>query len=152
MFKVAMSVLHNEALAKETVQDCFLKIAVNIADFPEPETKKAKSFVVIMARNKALDNLKSEHTDTVEPIYRDEVVSNDVLSEISSDIGYKRLVQEILNLHHRYRDTLILKLLYGYGTGEISDLLDVSENTVKSRVYRGRKILKERLEEFYNEK
>ena len=34
MFKVAMSVMHNEALADETVQDCLLKIAMTIVNLP----------------------------------------------------------------------------------------------------------------------
>ncbi len=151
MFKVAMSVMHNEALAKETVQDCLLKIAMNITDFPAIGTKKAKAFVVIMVRNKALDNLELEHIDKNAPIDESEVISNDIISEILSDMGYKHLVQEILNLDIIYRDILALRLIYEYSIEEICSLLDISENTVKSRIYRGRKILKERLEGFYND-
>lgn len=68
MFKVAMSIMHNEALAQETVQDCLLKIAMTIADLPAAGTKRAKAFIVIMVRNKARDNLKAEHIDIIEPI------------------------------------------------------------------------------------
>ncbi len=151
MFKVAMSVMHNEALAKETVQDCLLKIAMTITDFPAVGTKKAKAFVVIMVRNKALDNLELEHIDKNVPIDESEVISNDIISEILSDMGYKHLVQEILNLDIIYRDILALRLIYEYSIEEICSLFDISENTAKSRIYRGRKILKERLEGIYNE-
>ncbi len=151
MFKVAMSVMHNEALAKETIQDCFLKIARTINDFPAVGTKKAKALVVIMVRNKALDNLESEHIDKNAPIDESAVISNDIIGEILSDMGYKRLVQEILSLDVIYRDILALRLIYGYSVEEICSLLDISENTAKSRIYRGRKILKERLEGTYNE-
>lgn len=37
MFGVAMSVLHNEALASEAVQDCLLKIAEIIGDMTEEQ-------------------------------------------------------------------------------------------------------------------
>lgn len=151
MFKVAMSVLHNEALAHETVQDCLLKIAATITDFPTLRSKKARAFVVIMVRNKSLDNLKLEHNDKKEPIDTEETVSDDIISEIMSDIGYKQLVTEILKLDIIYRDILALRLIYEYSIDEICSLLDISENTAKSRIYRGRKILKERLEEIYNE-
>ncbi len=151
MFKVAMSVMHNEALAKETVQDCLLKIAMTITDFPAIGTKKAKAFVVIMVRNKALDNLELEHIDKNAPIDESEVISNDIISEILSDMGYKHLVQEILNLDVIYRDILALRLIYEYSIEEICSWLSISENTAKSRIYRGRKILKERLEGIYNE-
>ena len=152
MFKVAMSVLHNEALASETVQDCLLKIAKTISDLPTAGTKKAKAFIVIMVRNKALDNLKLEHIDKNEPINENEDISDDIVSRILSDMGYKQIVEEILNLDTRYRDILALRLIYEYSIEKICLILDISENTAKSRIYRGRKILKKRLEGILNEK
>lgn len=151
MFKVAMSVMHNKSLADETVQDCLLKIAMSITNFPDVGTKKAKAFIVIMVRNKAIDNLELEHIDKIESIDESEIISNDIVSEILSDMGYKHLVQEILNLDIIYRDILTLRLIYEYSIKEICSWLDISENTAKSRIYRGRKILKERLERSYNE-
>lgn len=152
MFKVAMSVMHNEALANETVQDCLFKIAMSIVKFPAVGTKKAKAFVVIMVRNKAVDNLKLEHIDITDPIGESEIISNDIVSEILSDMGYKHIVEEILKLDIIYRDILSLRLIYEYSVEEICSLLDISENTAKSRIYRGRKILKKRLEGIHNEK
>ncbi len=152
MFKVAMSVMHNEALAKETVQDCLLKIAMNITDFPAVGTKKAEAMIVIMVRNKSINNLKLEHYDNTLPIDEAKVISRDALNEILSDIGHKHLVQEILNLDSIYSDILTLRLIYDYGVDEIASLLDISVHTAKSRIYRGRKILKEHLEGIYNER
>lgn len=152
MYKTAMSITHNEALANETVQDCLFKIARIIADFPAVRTKKAKALVIIMVRNKALDNLKVEHIDKIEPIDEQEPVSDDIIGKILSDIGYNRLVQEILSLDVIYRDVLTLKLIYEYSIDEICSWLNISENTAKSRIYRRRKMLRERLGGFYNEK
>ena len=123
-----------------------------IADFPAVRTKKAKALVIIMVRNKALDNLKVEHIDKIEPIDEQEPVSDDIIGKILSDIGYNRLVQEILSLDVIYRDVLTLKLIYEYSIDEICSWLNISENTAKSRIYRGRKMLRERLGGFYNEK
>ena len=151
MFKTAMSVTHNEDIAKETVQDCLLKIAMTITKFPEVRTKRAKALIMIMIRNKALDNIKAEHIDKTEYLCEPEPVSNNILSDILSEIGHKNLVREIMSLDTIYRDVLSLKLIYGYSIDEICNLLNISENTVKSRLYRGRKILKERLEGIYYE-
>lgn len=152
MFKAAMSITHNEAIADETVQDCLLKIAKTITDFPYVKTKKAKALVIIMTRNKAIDNLKLEHTDKVEPINEQDEASDDIINQIMSDIGYDRLVKEILSLDMIYRDVLALKLIYECSINEICSWLNIQECTAKSRIYRGRKILKERLEEIFNEK
>ena len=92
MFRIAMSVLHNEALADETVQDCLLKIAMRIDHMPNPGTNKINALIIIMVRNKSLNNLKAEHYDKTEQISGTETISEDILSSIISDIGYKRLV------------------------------------------------------------
>ncbi|MCM1579496.1 MAG: sigma-70 family RNA polymerase sigma factor [Ruminococcus sp.] len=152
MFKTAALILHNESIAKETLQDCFLKIAENISIFPEVPSKRAKALAVIMARNKAVDNLKREHTEKIVPIAEDEPVSKDLTDEIMSDIGYKNLVEEIMSLDDIYSDILSLRLIYEYTVEEISSLLGIPESTVRSRIYRGRKILKEKLEGIYNER
>ena len=151
MFKVAMSVLHNEALAYETIQDCFFKIAANISDMPDPETKRAKALMIIMVRNRSLNNLKSEHYDKTCPINENEIISDDLLREVLSEIGYDLIVREISNLQDIYKDILTLRLLYGYSIEKICELLSISKRTAESRIYRGRKILRERLEEIYNE-
>lgn len=151
MFKVAMSVMHNEALANETVQDCLLKIAMTIGDFPDVGTKKAEAMIVIIVRNKSINNLKLEHLDKILPIDEAETISRDELSDILSYIGHKHLVAEILSLDAVYSDILTLRLIFEYSVDEICSLLDISENTAKSRIYRGRKILKEHLEGVYNE-
>lgn len=151
MFKIAMSVTHNEAIANETVQDCLLKIAMSVGDLPAVGMKRAKAFIVIMVRNKALDNLELEHIDKLTPINESESISDDIVSEILSDMGYQHIVGEILRLDFIYRDALVLRLIYEYSIDEICSWLNISESTAKTRIYRGRKILKERLEGIYNE-
>ncbi|MCM1060990.1 MAG: RNA polymerase sigma factor [Eubacterium sp.] len=124
---------------------------MTINDFPPVGTKKGKAFVIIMVRNKALDNLAAEHIDKIEVIDESDVISDDIMREIMSDMGYKHIVEEILSLDAIYRDILSLRLIYEYSIEEICTWLDISENTAKSRIYRGRKLLKERLEGIYNE-
>ena len=151
MFRTAMSVLHNDSLANETVQDCFLKIAMIISDIPNSGTNKLKALIIIMVRNKSLNNLKSEHYDRTEPLGETETISDDVLSRIISDIGYKKLVQEISALDDIYRDILSLRLLYDYSFDEIALLLDLPKGTVGTRIHRGKMILKKKLEGSYYE-
>ncbi len=147
MFNIAMSVLHNESLAEETVQDCFLKIAKNFNGVTTVESKKTKAMVSIIVKNKAIDNLDKEHYNKVEYIQEeDNIISDELISDISSKIGYDRIIQEIKNLDDIYNDILFLKFVYGSTAQEISDILHIPVRTVETRIYRGRKILQERLE------
>jgi len=152
MFNIAMSILQNEALADETVQDCFLKIAEEFDKIVFVESKKTKAMVSIMVKNKARDNLDREHYDKVEPIPKDDIfISDRFISDISSQVGYNQLVQEIKNLDDIYRDILSLNFIYEYTAKEISEMLNMPVRTVETRIYRGRKILIDKLEEIKNE-
>lgn len=146
MFKAAMSVLHNRSLADETVQDCFLKIAMNIANIPNVRSKKTRALIIIMVRNKSLNNLKAEHYDKTEPLSETEDVTGDTINNILSEIGYKRLVEEISGLDDIYKDILTLRFICDYSIDDICSLLDISKSTAGVRISRGRKILIEKLE------
>lgn len=49
----------------------------------------------------------------------------------------------VMGLDQKYRVTLMLHYYEGYSIKEISRILDIPENTVSTRLARGRKILKE---------
>lgn len=152
MFNIAMSILHNEALAKETVQDCFLHIAEKFTGVAAVKCKETRAMVSIMVKNKARNNLKREHYEKYTTIDEgDEFYSDDMINEVLSKIGYENLVKEIEKLDDTYRDVLYFKYIYEYTAKKISELLNIPFRTVETRIYRGRKILQENLEEIHNE-
>lgn len=151
MSKLAMSIMHNEDLVKETVQDCFLQIAEMIAEIPVVESRRTKALIVIMVKNKARDNLEAEHYDKVERLDNSDCISDKIVNEIMTDLGYRKLIQELKGLDSTYRDILLLKIVYEFSANEISELLHIPPRTVDTRIYRGRKILKEKLEGYFDE-
>ena len=150
MIKIAASVLHNKALVDETVQDCFLKLAEMIKEVPDVPSKRAKAMIITMVKNKARNNLKAEHYDR-EEILEESEISDKVINDILSNIGYKELVKMIDNLEPLYRDVLVLRILEEFSVGEIAEMLELPYRTVETRLLRGRKILKDKLEGTYNE-
>lgn len=151
MFYKAMSILHNEALAEEAVQDSFLKIAKNISGISLAVCSKTAAFVVIIIRNTSINILKAEHLNEKEILDDSfEDISRDALREVFSDVGYKTLVDEIAKLDAIYSDILTLKLLYEYDTPQICEILGIQKRTAESRIYRGKNMLKARLEEIIN--
>lgn len=149
MFKVAMSILRSKALADETVQDCLLKLAEMITEVPNIPSKRAKTMIIVMVRNKAKNNLKAEHYDTEETLENNEI-SDKGINDIMSDLGYRELVEIIDGLEPLYRDVLVLRFLDEFSVGEIAEMLELPYKTVETRISRGRKILKEKLEGDYN--
>lgn len=146
MLRVANSILHNTALADETVQDCLLKLAITITEVPDIPSKRAKAMIVIMVKNKTRNNLELEHNDDFVTIENDDVISDSLADVIASSMGYKRFLQEIMELDATYRDILIFKYLYGFSANDISEILQLPLRTVETRIFRGRKILREKLE------
>lgn len=59
----------------------------------------------------------------------------------------KDLFRIVMGLDKKYRVTLLLHYYEGYSIREIAHIMDVSENTVSTRLARGRKILKDLLTE-----
>ena len=108
--------------------------------------------VSIMVKNKALDNLDKEHYDRIEPFQEDDdFISEQMINDISSQVGYNQLVQEIKKLDDTYRDILGLRFIYEHTAKEISEILNIPIRTVETRIFRGRRILIEKLEGIINE-
>lgn len=145
MFGLAMSILHNPALAEETVQDCLLKLAENIQNVPDIPSKKAQAFIAIMVKNKARSNLEREHQSDIEPLEEYDLISDRMIDEIVTDFGYRSIVQTIEELDSVYRDVMVMKYVLEESTNDISELLQIPLRTVETRLYRGRKKLKEKL-------
>ena len=57
------------------------------------------------------------------------------------------LYEVIQTLDEHNRIPLILKYIKGFTEKEIADILGLNQNTVKSRLFKGRKRLKEQLEQ-----
>lgn len=56
--------------------------------------------------------------------------------------------RELGRLPHSYREAVVLCDVEGYSYGEIAEMLGIGIGTVKSRIARGRGILKEKLRDF----
>lgn len=150
MFHIAMKILHNRSLAEEAVQDSFLKIAKNISKFFEPVCSKSACFIVIIVRNTSINNLKKENQDQKTP-YNDNINSSDItmpdFERVVSDIGYVGVTEIIESMDNIYGDALTLKYIYGYSNSELADFLGITQKNAEMRIYRGKEILKKKLEE-----
>jgi RNA polymerase sigma-70 factor (ECF subfamily) len=57
------------------------------------------------------------------------------------------LIEAIDNLDEKYREPFIMKYVKGFSLEEISDMLGITVNLVKQRLFRAKKILYESLME-----
>ena len=150
MYRKAMSITKNNALAEEVVQESLLKIAKNITKIGDPTCRKSISFIVIIVKNTSLDKIKVEHSERMD--YSSNVddvldLSIDTIQKIISDSGYEQLINAISGLKEIYSSVLKLKFVHEYSNDEIAELLNIEKRTVEQRVLRGKKLLLKKLEE-----
>jgi len=138
----------NLADAEDLAQETFIKAYKKINTLKD--YKKAKSWLYSIARNTVIDFFRKNKnkevalsdallesiaaTATTAATYQEKAISNEISKELDRCID--RLVKE---------DRAIVQLLYyeGFSYKEIADLLNINENTLKSRLHRARKVLLE---------
>ena len=67
-----------------------------------------------------------------------------IAGEESED--YTDLYNAVLSLKDIYRIPVVLKYLHGFTEREVADILELNQNTVKTRLLKAREILKKKLE------
>lgn len=148
MYNAAFAILNNDGLAQEAVQESFLKIARNIGKISDAGSGRTAGFVIIITRNTALTILQKENRFVPVADCEDiEDVSLPDIEAVISGSGLGIVMDIISDMDVKYRDTMVLKYLYGYSYAEIAELLEITQKNVMMRIYRGRLYLKSRLEE-----
>lgn len=148
MYGVAYSILKNRADAEDAVMDAVYKIINNISKFDSEDSEKTRSLVMIIVRNVAINkyNYNKAHTMAALEDAESELYTEESPEEFFCNAeSYEKLLSGIRALGPIYRDVILMKYLYGYGNFEISAMLGISESTVRVRLMRGKKLLKNKL-------
>lgn len=135
VLRLAFLYLKNLTDAEDITQDVFIKLFKSNKIFNGKEHIKA--WLITVTSNTAKDYLKSAWKRKIIPIK----------NEISIQDNYKEseLINEVLKLPIKYRDVIYLYYYKEYSTKEISQILNAKEPTVRTRLKRGRHLLKEKL-------
>jgi RNA polymerase sigma-70 factor, ECF subfamily len=151
MFRVASQILNDQILAEDAVHDAFLRIMTLLEKIPYKNCNKTRSFVVIIVKNIALDYFRkrkrlaeSDLDDYGEYLLDDTANPEEIL--MGKD-GSRILLKALGKVKQIYLDVLALQISFGYGEAEIAKLLNISGESVRVRLHRGRKQLTKLLEE-----
>ncbi len=146
MVRVARSILRDEGLAEDAVQQAFLKIFENFEKFPLGDCNKIRSLVVIIVRNTAIDLYRKRG--------RERVISFEELERPLPDEGNdpeeaairgeeaRVMAGYLSRMEERYANLLTLRYYHGYQNKEIAELLGMTPAQVAVGLYRGRQRLK----------
>jgi RNA polymerase sigma-70 factor (ECF subfamily) len=145
MFLIAYRYVKDQFIAEDVMQDAFIKAFKNIDNY-----KNEVAFGAWLKRiviNQSIDQLKKKKLDLV--AINEEITTNieDNNWQVECDISVAEIVAKIKLLKEKYRLVLSLYLLEGYDHQEIAQVLNITENTSRTNLLRGKKLLREQLKD-----
>lgn len=141
MFNTSLRIVNNRADAEDVLQESFLDAFRTLHDFSYRSTFGAWLKKIVI--NKSINLLRKRKAVLVDmevaeaqDLWADEPVNEE-------DIQYKveEVKKMILRLPDGYRTVLSLYLLEGYDHEEISQILSISHNTVRTQYVRAKQKL-----------
>ena len=133
--RIALTRCKNKESAEDVYQTVFLKYSEKMPNFESEEHSKAWFIRV------TINLSKDENTSA----WNKKVVALDdsIQFETKEDSD---LFIDICKLPQNYKSVIYLMYYEGYKVKEISNILNASEGTIKTWLYRAREILKENIE------
>lgn len=150
MFGRAMQILNQREDAEDAVQNCIIAISRHTECIDLYDEARTLSFVYTVISHCAIDiyrkNKKSRQSNLNIDDVAEQAGNIDIENEVLVSMELKRVVAAIEKLDFGYREVLSLFYLNEMSPREISDLLEIPYNTVRSKISRGRKKLLDSLD------
>ena len=138
LYRYAIWLCGNDALAKDLVQETFLRAWRALDSLND--VGAAKSWLITILRRefaRTFERKVPKFTDLDKAV----VVEDD---ELEPDERTERdlLRKGIMKLDAKYRDPLLLQVVFGHSCAEISEQLGISKSAVMTQLFRAREKLK----------
>jgi len=143
LYAAAFSVCRNPGDAEDAVQETFLKYHTSTKEFESEQ--HIRYWLLRVAINQAKNTAQSFWRRNTEPL-EDYLDSLPVQQE--EDLG---LLSAVMALPEKYRIVIHLYYYEDYDIREIGGILHLTQSAVKTRLSRGRKLLKDALKEEWND-
>lgn len=140
MFCVAMRFLNNTNDAEDVIQESFIKAFQKIDQFKGDVTFGAWLKRIVI--NHSIDYLKSKKEQMIE---LDESYMNITTDEdwsVDQNITLIEVKEAISNLPEKYKYVVMMFLMEGFDHKEIAQVLDLSASNCRTRLLRGKGLLK----------
>ena len=138
-YSIALSIIKEEFVAQEIVQDAFIKAFKNLSSFSHKSTFSTWFYRIIV--NEALGRKKREKREPV--IYTEKIaedaIDNEQLNLLNEEEQMQQVNEALLLLNAN--ESLVLRLFYlqGESIKEVSEITGWSESNTKVLLHRARK-------------
>ncbi len=144
LFGVVLRIVRNRPVAEEVLQETYIKIWRNAERFT-PEAGEPMAWLTTIARNRAIDRIRSEKIERAEPT--DDAVMQRLAAPASGDATAKEALRRCLDeLEEDARNCVILAYCSGYSREELGERFNRPVGTIKTLLYRSIRLLRACLE------
>jgi len=149
MYHVAYEILRDPYLAEDAVQSAFLKLTKNTFSIDSVSCNKTRYFMVIIVRNISIEIYHAKKKNAL--LFEEEELSaipddaQSPLDNILHDEGIETIQRMLRAMDTKYSDMIMMRYFYDYSLSEIAALFNISEQLVRVRLHRARKMLVEKL-------
>jgi len=132
--------IKNKEESEDILQEVFIKILSKIGTLKD--SSKLQAWVYQMTRNAIIDFIRKKKFQEMEAEIKDieDETNENAMNEATGWIG-----KYVDDLPENYREAVVLYEMKGLSQKEIADQLGISYTNVRSRIQRGRQLLKKNL-------
>jgi RNA polymerase sigma-70 factor (ECF subfamily) len=149
VYNLCYRILGERTEAEDAAQEAFLRAYSNLTHYDQ--MRPFKTWLLSIASNHCIDRLRKrrlmwlsidEPTPATLALSTDEPEPEDAL--VSSERSHE--IQNVLReLSPEYRAAVVLRYWYDYSYAEIAEMMETTESAIKSRLFRARQTLAERM-------
>lgn len=146
VLRLAFSFTKNICEAEDISQLVFIKLFKELKK--DNNKEYGKKWLLKVTANECKNNFKIAWKRKI--VLQDEFNHNDIT--LNETLKNDKLSNTLLKLSSKYRNVIYLYYYEGYKIDEISEILNLKQSNIKSLLSRGRKKLKEYMEDTKDEK
>ena len=148
LYHYCFQLLGNRSDAEDAVHETFVRIFNGINGLQSSDA--FRSWIYTIARNESLQLLRKKRPVVL--MNKEEVSDGETIqTQIDSQELAQYIRDEVDALKNEYREIILLREYHHLSYEEIARVLEVSESTVKNRLFRARKKLYEKLKPLFDE-
>jgi RNA polymerase sigma-70 factor, ECF subfamily len=166
LYSIALRMTRNEKDAEDLVQETYLKAFRFFHRFERGTNARAWALTILtntfrtryrkkkqepaMVDFEAVENfcLADEMVKEITASDKSEARNADIVTSVLKDYVSDDIIEALESVPEQFRIAVLLSDVEGFSYQEISEILGISVGTVKSRIFRGRKILQKQLWDF----
>ncbi|MBP2239674.1 RNA polymerase sigma-70 factor (ECF subfamily) [Cytobacillus eiseniae] len=145
-FGLAVGILKDREMAKDAVQETFIRVYRYISMYDAAMPFDPWFYRIL--HNECMRIAKKEGKTKKNIVWKEELHTEATFDE---NVEGSELIHAIYSLKDSFRIPIVMKYLHGFSEKEIATIMNLNQNTVKSRLFHARKKLSKHFDRLIKE-